>query len=71
MVKGIFRLGTVACILLSYGTAVYAQYPQITKEAQLFADSIGNIAKKHRDSAWQVALPIVIQEAKEGRPYVP
>ena len=51
--------------------AAYAQYPQVTKEAQLHADSLGTIAKRQRDSAWQAALPIVIQEAKEGRPYVP
>lgn len=25
----------------------------------------------HSDSAWQVALPIVVKEHKEGRPYVP
>ena len=58
-------------MLLSSMMAAYAQYPQVTKEAQLHADSLGTIAKRQRDSAWQAALPIVIQEAKEGRPYVP
>ena len=58
-------------MLLSATTAAYAQYPQVTDEAKHYADSLGNIAKRQRDSAWAVALPIVIQEAKEGRPYVP
>ena len=61
----------MACMLLSAWTVTYAQYPQVTKEAKHYADSLGNLSRAHRDSAWAVALPIVIQEAKEGRPYVP
>ena len=67
----LFRVTAVICVLLSFATAIHAQYPQLTQEAVHYADSIGNIAKHHRDSAWAVALPIVIKEAKEGRPYVP
>jgi hypothetical protein len=48
-----------------------AQYPQITDEAKHLIDSLENRWKEHSDSAWQVAFPIVIKEAKEGRPYVP
>ena len=48
-----------------------AQYPQVTKEASHYADSLGKIGRAHRDSAWAAAFPIVIQEAREGRPYVP
>ena len=58
-------------VLLSSVTAAHAQYPQVTNEAKLYADSLGTIAKAHRDSAWAVAFPIVVKEAKEGRPYVP
>ena len=58
-------------MLLLVTTAAHAQYPQVTKEAQRYADSLGHIAKQHRDSAWAVAFPIVVKEAKEGRPYVP
>ena len=63
------KMVLVACMLPS--TAAYAQYPQITDEAQHYADSLGRISKAHRDSAWAVALPVVIEEAKQGRPYVP
>ena len=62
---------TAVVVLLSGVMAAYAQYPQVTKEAQQYADSLGKIAKAHRDSAWAVAFPIVVKEAKEGRPYVP
>ena len=61
----------VVLMLLLVTIATYAQYPQVTEEAKHYADSLGQIAKAHRDSVWQIALPIVIQEAKEGRPYVP
>ena len=61
----------VVLMLLLVTIATYAQYPQVTEEANHYADSLGQIAKAHRDSVWQIALPIVIQEAKKGRPYVP
>lgn len=51
--------------------AGYAQYPQITDEAHAKIDSLTRAWTAHSDSAWAVAFPIVIQEAREGRPYVP
>lgn len=65
------RITILVYMLLSGVTAAFSQYPQVTKEAQRYADSLGHIAKAHRDSAWAVAYPIVVKEAKEGRPYVP
>ena len=62
---------TAVVVLLSGVTAAHAQYPQVTEEAKHYADSLGAIAKAHRDSAWAAAFPIVVKEAKEGRPYVP
>lgn len=61
----------VVAVLLSGVTVAHAQYPQVTKEAKHYADSLGAIAKARRDSAWAVAFPIMVKEAKEGRPYVP
>lgn len=58
-------------MLLISVSAAYAQYPQVTEEATHYADSLARISKAHRDSAWAVALPIVIEEARRGRPYVP
>ncbi|MBO4850186.1 MAG: polysaccharide lyase [Prevotella sp.] len=49
----------------------HAQYPQVTKEALKYADSIKSINRAQRDSAWTEAFRIVIEEARQGRPYVP
>ena len=48
-----------------------AQYPQLTDEAKELIEQQKKQWKAHSDSAWEVAFPIVIEEAKAGRPYVP
>jgi len=48
-----------------------AQYPQLTDEAKHLIDSLQAQWTAHADSAWEQAFPIVIKEAKAGRPYVP
>lgn len=60
----------VAAALLTAVTAS-AQYPQLTDEAKELIDQQKKAWKAHADSAWEVAFPIVIAEAKAGRPYVP
>ena len=56
---------------LLIATAANAQYPQLTDEAEELIESLQSQWKAHSDSAWEVAFPIVIEEAKAGRPYVP
>ena len=58
-------------MVLLCATASFAQYPQYTDEAKHLIDSLSACWSAHSDSAWQVAFPIVVKEAKEGRPYVP
>ena len=65
------RLVSIVILALGFSMQSLAQYPQITDEAKQLIDSLQNRWKEHSDSAWQVAFPIVIKEAKEGRPYVP
>ena len=48
-----------------------AQYPDLTDEAKQLIAKQKEQWKAHADSAWEVAFPIVVKEAKEGRPYVP
>ena len=48
-----------------------AQYPQVSDEAKRQYEEQSLAAKAHRDSAWKAALPVVLEEAKHGRPYVP
>ena len=61
----------IALLAVVGSLCVQAQYPKVTKEATHYADSIGRIGRAQRDSAWAVAFPIVVEEAKAGRPYVP
>ena len=63
--------GFILAGLLGTANAAYAQYPQITPEAQAKYKEMITKAYAHADSAWAKALPIVMKEAKEGRPYVP
>ena len=65
------RLSTIVGMALLSATASFAQYPQYTDEAKHLIDSLSACWSAHSDSAWQVAFPIVVKEAKEGRPYVP
>jgi len=51
--------------------AMMAQYPQITDEGKQVIDSLDKVWDAHSDSAWAIALPTVMKEAGEGRPYVP
>ena len=61
----------IALLAVAATLTAQAQYPKVTKEATHYADSIGSISKAHRDSAWAAAFPILVEEAKAGRPYVP
>src|SRR5690606_38115167 len=48
-----------------------AQYPAVSKEDKEKADRLMEEARRHSDSMWAIAYPIVKKEATEGRPYVP
>jgi hypothetical protein len=48
-----------------------AQYPDIPSNVQKWSDSLLNAARLHSDSAWAIAYPIVQEEAKHGKPYIP
>lgn len=65
------HLAAFCAALLLLSTPAAAQYPQITKEAKAKIDSLTAVWTAHSDSAWAVAFPIVLEEAKAGRPYVP
>lgn len=66
-----YLAGTLLIAALGTAQGVYAQYPTIPKAVQDVSDSLLDAAKKHSDEAWEKALPIVKQEARQGRPYIP
>lgn len=55
---------------ICFGHHAFAQYPTIPKAVQQVSDSMLDAAKKHADEAWEKALPIIKQEARNGRPYI-
>ena len=65
--KRIFFVLTVLTMTLSAS----AQYPDMTSEAKHYIEQQKKQWQAHSDSAWDVAFPIVVEEAKAGRPYVP
>jgi len=60
----------MAAVLTTAVTAS-AQYPDLTGEAKRYIENQKKQWAAHSDSAWKVAFPIVVEEAKAGRPYVP
>jgi hypothetical protein len=57
--------------LLVLSQAVKAQYPTIPKEVQASADSLMAAAVKHSDEMWAKAYPVIQEDAKQGKPYIP
>ena len=65
------RLTLIFSLITFHLSLSVAQYPQLTDEAQHLIDTLQKQWQAHSDSAWEVAFPIVIEEAVQGRPYVP
>jgi hypothetical protein len=66
--RNIVKLSILWLGLLS---TAYAQYPTIPPEVQKWSDSLMKAATKHSDSAWAIAYPIIKEEAKHGKPFIP
>jgi hypothetical protein len=64
------RLSLVS-IALAATLVSKAQYPDIPEDVKKSSDSLMRAAQIHSDSAWAIAYPIIQQEAKEGKPYIP
>ena len=64
------RLILMAAVLTT-AVVASAQYPDLTGEAKRYIEGQKKQWQAHSDSAWAVAFPIVVEEAKAGRPYVP
>jgi hypothetical protein len=70
MMNRIKKTVGVTVIGLLIIATVSAQYPDIPADVQRSSDSLLNAAKRHSDSAWNVAWPIIQEEAKNGKPYI-
>jgi hypothetical protein len=58
-------------LLVGVVTATYAQYPKIPADVKRASDSLMKAAEWQSEIAWQKALPIIEEEAKHGKPYIP
>ena len=65
--KGLFLSATFCGIV----TSASAQYPSVPEEIGRASAAMMAEARKQSDIAWQKALPIIEQEAKQGKPYIP
>lgn len=50
---------------------VSAQYPKITPEVKAASDTLLSREQRLSDAAWEKALPIIDEEARHGKPYIP
>lgn len=65
------RLLLLSMLLTGGIYSATAQYPDIPADVQRTSDSLMKAAVRHSDEAWAVAYPIIQQQAKEGKPYIP
>lgn len=63
------RILLIPVVLISIGA--FAQYPDVPKDIQAAADSMMAAAQKSSDAAWAKALPIIEEDARKGKPYIP
>lgn len=64
-------LGVTTLCLLASSNSIFAQYPKETKEVKEQVAKMMNEMWEKSDAAFAKAKPIIEQEAKEGRPYIP
>ncbi|WP_462251210.1 pectate lyase family protein [Ferruginibacter sp.] len=69
--KHSFKKIFFAAIILGSVNKASAQYPDIPADVQKVSDSLMKASTRHSDAAWAIAYPIILQQEKEGKPYIP
>lgn len=69
--KRIYFAGLIIAFAFSSVRTVYGQYPTISDDVQKAADKMMSEAMRHSEIAWNKAYPIIQEEARHGRPYIP
>lgn len=64
-------IASTAFLALALTNTVSAQYPKITPEVKKQETELIKASYARSDSAFAIAKPIIDQQAKEGRPYIP
>ncbi len=63
------QLIIIASVVTSF--SLEGQYPKVPSRIKAEADSMLAEAERLSDIAWQKALPIIREEARKGKPYIP
>lgn len=61
----------IAVLSILFSLQIFAQYPKITKEVQKEYEAMMADMIERSDSAWEMAWPVIMEEIKNGKPYVP
>jgi hypothetical protein len=61
----------IASVWIMGAKMSFAQYPTIPQDVQKASDSMLNAARLRSEEAWVKALPIINEEAKKGKPFIP
>lgn len=65
--KVLFSISLILCM----AGAAFAQYPTIPRDVQEASDALLSEARKRSDEAWAKAQPIIQQDARKGKPFIP
>lgn len=65
------KLAVSFFLLLNLTYLAYAQYPKIPEDVKKATQELMDKARKQSDDAWAKALPIIEENAKNGKPYIP
>ncbi len=57
--------------LFGISQSSFAQYPDVPKDVQEASNAMMKEAMRKSDAAWAKALPVIEEEAKHGKPYIP
>ncbi|WP_242696407.1 pectate lyase family protein [Longitalea luteola] len=67
---GIYGITLAAAAVFSIGSAK-AQYPKVPQEIGRASNEMMQAALRHSDSMWQKAWPVIQEDAKKGKPFIP
>ncbi|MGJ1409694.1 polysaccharide lyase [Sphingobacterium thalpophilum] len=62
---------TLTALLSIFTSVAFCQYPKIPEEVKKSTDELMKKALRQSDEAWQEALPVIEEYAKQGKPYIP
>ena len=67
----LFFTATLAAATIGIAMPAVAQYPTIPDDVKAQSEALLKETYRRSDSAWQVAWPVVDNDAKHGKPYIP